>query len=100
MWSELVGTPKRWSATAGTFTGVSGTRILQIGFVGGTLVLPTGDGTTTQTITGVASQWFWLQENHVNFILGTGGGTGAQLQLVFGSTTSAFVEYLNPPGAS
>ncbi len=99
-WYGLRGPVKRWASASGTFTAAPGTRILQIGFSGGTCQVPTGDGTSTQTLPGVANMWTIIQENHTEFIMGTLGGTGAQLQIVFGSTASAYVEYIGPPGSS
>jgi hypothetical protein len=60
-------------------------------------VLPTGDGTTTQTITGVTGQWFSMTEHHMSRIV---QGTGTQLQLVFSGTSSYFVEYVGAAGSS
>ena len=96
-WYSIKGSIKTAAGTSGTVTLASGSRVLQIIFAGGTCVLPTGDGSTTQTITGVAGQVFALQEHHAARVL---QGTGAQLNIVFSGTTSYFVEYIGPAGAS
>jgi hypothetical protein len=100
VWNELNGTVKRWAAVSGTLTLAAGARVLQVKFSGGTCVLPTGDGVSVQTITCPTGIWFDLQEQHVNFIMGVLGGTGAQLNLVFAGGAAAYVEYINPPGLS
>jgi hypothetical protein len=100
MWYELTGSVKRWAAVSGTLTLPAGARVLQIKFSGGTCVLPTGDGTTTQTITCPSGIWFDLQENHLGFIMGVAGGTGSQLAIVFAGGAAAFVEYIGVPGVA
>src|SRR5271169_537554 len=98
-WYELASAPQTLAGTGAYSTPFpNGTRILQIHFVGGACTLPTGDGSTTQTITGVAAEWFVLGEHHAARIL---QGAGAQLQIVFtAGVTAYFVEYLLPAGSS
>jgi hypothetical protein len=102
MWNELKGTVKRLAGSGAYSTPfAAGTRILKIIFVGGTCVVPTGDGSTTQTITGITGIPFVIDEFHKEFLLGNGGESNAQLSIVFnGSVTSYYVEYIGPPGAS
>lgn len=93
MWAEITKPVKRLAGAAGTLTFNSGARILQIiaiGGAGGQIVLPTGDGSTTQTIPLPAAVVWTLQENHTGFAM---QGAGAQLQIVFTSTVSYYVEY-------
>ena len=96
-WYDIKGSIKTAAGSSGTVTLASGSRVLQIIFAGGTCVLPTGDGSTTQTITGVSGAFFTLQEHHAIRVL---QGAGAQLQIVFSGTTSYCVEYIGPAGAS
>jgi len=76
----------------------SGTRILQIKFAGGSCTVPSGDGSTTQVITGLAGSFFDLQENHACRVL---QGAGAQLEIAFSSDVASwFIEFIGPAGAS
>lgn len=98
-WYDLKGAVKTFSGTSGTCTFPSGSRILQIVFSGGTMTIPTGDGSTLQTVTGVAGQFWYLEEHHASRVL-QGASGSSQLQIVFTGTASYFVEYVGPAGAS
>jgi hypothetical protein len=98
-WFGLKGSIKTIAGTGAFSTPfASGTRILQIKFVGGTCTVPSGDGSTTQVITGVAGQWFDMTEHHAVRIL---QGTGTQLEIQMSAgVTSWFIEYIGPAGNS
>lgn len=100
MWAGLSGQVKRRAGVSGTETFASGAFILQIkasAASSGTIQMPSGDGSTTITVTVPSGAPFSLQENHTNFVL---QGAGTQLQLVFTSTNAYFIEYIEPVGAS
>jgi hypothetical protein len=96
-WYDLKQTPKTYAGAAGTLTFNSGAKILQIivvGAGGATIALPDGKGGIATIPVPSSSPWI-LEEHHAQRIL---QGSGAQLQIVFTSTVSYFVEYMEPAG--
>jgi hypothetical protein len=70
--------------------------IVAIGGSGATLAIPNGQGGVATVPLPSSSPWM-LEEHHAQRVL---QGTGAQLQLVFASTVSYLVEYVDPSGVA
>ena len=100
-WHDLKGSIRTAAGSSGTVTLSSGSRVLQVYAVasgaGGAVAIPDGSGSAVATIPLVANVPLHLEEHHASRVL---QGTGAQLQIVFTSTASYFVEYVGPAGAS
>lgn len=93
MWYELGKPVLTLAGTSGTLTFNRGAVIMQIiaqGASNATVTVPTGDGSTTQTIPVPAGTTFRYQANHLNRTM---QGSGTALQITFTSTLSYFVEY-------
>lgn len=92
MWTELRGTVKRFVGTNGTPSLPKGASIIQIvAFGAGTVQMPDGAGGSV-TFTIPAAGWYYRPQH-----LSTRTITGSDV--VFGSTTSYFVEIFSPHGA-
>jgi hypothetical protein len=96
-WFEIPRTIKTRAGTAGTETFSSGASILQIivvGASGATVQVPNGNDNFA-TIPVPANTTWILQEHHAQRVMGPQqGGT----KIVFTSTLSYFIEYIDPAG--
>jgi hypothetical protein len=93
-WIGPSGPRKLFAGVSGTVTCPTGSQILHLKFVGGTLQMPDGQGSVV-LITGT-TDWFSYDPMHLNATMqGAGGG---QLLLTFAGTTAYFVELQSKGG--
>jgi hypothetical protein len=94
-WTDIKKQVRFRAGTAGTETFNSGTAILSIivvGAGGASMTLPSSSNSgATVTVPMPSSQPWELENHHLSHVL---QGTGGNLQIVFTSTVSYFVEYV------
>lgn len=92
MWHEITGPLKRYAGSSGTVTLPRGAKVISISAhatSAGTLAMNDGVGGTI-TIPIPANTWFVYDPKHLGYV--ANAAFGANLNLVFASTDSYFVE--------